>query len=309
MVPRQGGAWAAKHCREWVDRDRGCGPKGEGVIRSVTRTAVKRSFRRACLRVVRYGETTYRGRRFHGGHMSSEQWQQAVRQQCSKVHCSVCRRPSVAPASASELLHTMVWNCGGLPYHEFLHWASTEGAGIHVMIIAETRMAQDMEFSTESHHVVHSAGPHAGIMILIHKRVAPATSILMPGRLVHVGMYDKHRYTDIVGVYQQAWQPHQPEKCKTQRRQLLHKLDGLLHTCSSNQLLFMGGDFNTEFEPSWPIVGKAVAPTVHRRRPRQEDCGDLLELMQKHQMGAVNTYQSWRPTFVGRSPNGADVAT
>ena len=45
------------------------------------------------------------------------------------------------------------------------------------------------------------------------------------------------------------------------------------------------------------------------QQPRQEDWTKLRDILQKHHLGALNTYGTWRHTFVGKGPNGQPVAT
>ena len=89
-----------------------------------------------------------------------------------------------------------------------MHWAHTEGEPYSIIILTETRLATDMEFSTARFNVVHSAAKHAGVMVLICKKLAVMDRVtwraIIPGRLVQVRLHGARRYTDIVAVYQQA---------------------------------------------------------------------------------------------------------
>ena len=165
-----------------------------------------------------------------------------------------------------------------------------------------------MEHMTSSHYVLHSAQAHAGVMILIHKRMAPTHRVtwrvVHPGRLVHARLYGYKSHINIIGYYQQAWQPQQTEACLRKRAALNTKLDQLLTECSGSQLLFLGGDFNTDLPPDSPYVGAAMPPACVRNAPRQPDRQLLQELVGRHGICALNTLQKWRPTYQGKGPQG-----
>ena len=101
-------------------------------------------------------------------------------------------------------------------------------------------------------------------MLMINKRLAQVHRItwrvLVDGRLVHVRVYGDDSHTNVVGYYQQAWQPLQVASCLRARAALMSKLDKLLTECSNNQLLLLGGDFDTDLPPASPNIGDAASP-------------------------------------------------
>ena len=112
-----------------------------------------------------------------------------------------------------------------------MQWLQSTNKLQHIIIILEARLAHDMEYMTTTHYVMHSAQQHAGIMILIHKKLAPihrvTWRIITAGRLVHARLYGTRSHVNIVGFYQQAWQPTQVESCLKRRAQLTAQLSQL----------------------------------------------------------------------------------
>ena len=84
---------------------------------------------------------------------------------------------------------------------------------------------------------------------------------------------------------------------------MLVRLGQLLDECSDNQLLVLGGDFNTDLQPIDRLVGNAV-PQHTQAAPRQPDWEQLQHLVQRQDLCALNTFQSWSPTYSGRGPQG-----
>ena len=186
-----------------------------------------------------------------------------------------------------------------------MQWLQTSAPAPDVLILVETRMAHDMEHMAQSYYVMHSSKPHAGIMILIHKRMAPqhrvTWRILSTGRLVHARLYGSNNsHINIIGYYQQAWQTQQAATCLKRRAELTTQLDQLLQSCSKCQLLLLGGDFNTDLPPAPPYIGEAQALGLAKDGPRQADRRHL----QAHDMCALNTFRRWTPTYRGPGPNG-----
>ena len=234
----------------------------------------------------------YRGRALTVDQLSKEQvrWARQSLQRKLPPH-----PPLAEHVPPSGRLQVMVWNSGGLAYHDLLQWLQSHSQTYDVIILVETRLAHNMEHMTATHYILHSAQPHAGVMLLIHKRLAPlhrvTWRVLAEGRLVHARLYGVKGHVNIIGFYQQAWQPMQVEQC------LKHRA----------KLLFLGGDFNTDLPPTCPYVGEAVEPHqdgAKPRPPRQPDWQQLQALICKHGLSALNTFQAWSPTYQGRGPQG-----
>ena len=84
---------------------------------------------------------------------------------------------------------------------------------------------------------------------MVHKRVAIShritAEIVEAGRIIHVKAYGQVGCINIIGFYQQAWDPTRLriQECLAKRSHLLRKLEGVLKECSCNQTLVLGGDF------------------------------------------------------------------
>ena len=183
-----------------------------------------------------------------------------------------------------------------------MHWLRTEGAHLlHIIVLTETRMAHDMEFSCPTHHVIHNAGKHAGILILLQKQLAPSHRISwntpIPGRVVHVRMYGTRRHVDVVGIYQHAWRVPHTEQCLKDRQQCLKQIGKVLQKCSPNQLLFMG----VISTPSYHPLASSSVPLA-TSRAQAADWHSLCDQVKKYELGALNTHAKWHPAFAGPGP-------
>ena len=147
----------AKHSREWTSTERGYGPQTVPYTADPS-TAIKRSFQTACRRAVEHGSTQYRGITLRPQHLSQAQVQKAL----SSIHAKG-RQPIQAsvpkPPFHSGRLQVMVWNSGGLAYHDLMHWLEVSPRSPDVIIILETRLAHHMEHLTTSYYLMHSIAP------------------------------------------------------------------------------------------------------------------------------------------------------
>ena len=171
-----------------------------------------------------HGETAYRGRNFKPQHLSPDQIQKA--RPCSHTPQT---RPSHHQTCREAALHRTPWNCGGLAYQDFLYWLTLQTVPPQIVILVETRLAHHMEHATDQYFIVHSAKPHAGVLIMVHKSVAPlhrvTWRIIEPGRILHGRVYGNCGHLHIIGYYQQAWQPQSPGTCWKERSRIQAKLE------------------------------------------------------------------------------------
>ena len=242
-APTVAGHWTAKHRRAWTYSTGGLGPAQMKPPVAHSHAVGKRSFRRACRRVVEQGVTKYRGQILTAGQLSSAQIHRA-QAMIHRQKARAVRPPQHIPAAATGRQRVLVWNSGGLAYQDFMHWLAHQSPPIDVAIILETRMAHNMEHTTGEYIVMHSAGPHAGVMIVIRKAITPVDRVtwrtVEEGRLVHVRVYGSTGPLNIIGYYQQAWQPTKVEACTKERSRLNAKLESLLAECSNNQYCCWG---------------------------------------------------------------------
>ena len=303
---------AAKHSREWDGHSRNYG-SSSSQGHHANKAVVKRSFRRACLRAVEHGATAYRGRTLRPQQLTALQRETARRILQGRRRQRPLEQDTKTTGQQGDRMRILTWNSGGLPYHEFAHWLSVTGSSYDVVIVVETRIPNDMEHILDEYTLIHSAAKHAGILVLIHKKLALAHRVtwraVEAGRILHVKVHGQRQCLNIVGLYQQAWQPHNIPGCIKRRREILRKLDTLLQECSQNQLLLPGGDFNTEVGQWKNLVGPALTPGRDAGDLHPQDWPDLRELMDQRGLCALNTFQAWSPTYEGVGPGGTHVQT
>ena len=205
-------------------------------------------------------------------------------------------------AVASGRLKIMVWNSGGLAYQDFLHRVTSRNCPPDFVVVLETRLPHDMEHTTTNYCFMYSAKPHADIMLLISKSLAPARRITWRaveiGRLVHARVYGTRSHISVIGFYQQAWQPQHADNCLKTRQHLQGNLEKLLEEGSDNQL-------NTDLKPMDRLVGNAE-PAHAQATPRQLDWEQLHSLTRRQDFCALSAFQKLIPTYQGkgaRSPH------
>ena len=150
---------------------------------SYAKLPCKRSFKRAQLRVHRFGFTWYKGRLLTKPQIAPS-W----------------TPPSMPPATFSKntappqphclkRLLSFSWNAGGLAparWDLLQQWA--EAQELDVLCVQETHWPYDSEWQTSSYHCIHSGipGNKAGVLCLISKRLCPSHQlswqIIDPGR-------------------------------------------------------------------------------------------------------------------------------
>ena len=272
-LPHRAGLRTAKPSGEWTCPSRGYGPQPKHTCPAHLRPTVKRSFHRACKRALEHGETAYKGRTLKPQHLSQDQVQKARAAISRRRGPSTTTQVQTRPHTGRQ--RVLVWNCGGLAYQDFLYWLTLQAAPPEIIIIVETRLAHHMEHATDAYFLMHSAKQHAGILIMVHKSVAPlnriAWRVIEPGRVVHVRVYGTRGHLNIIGYYEQAWQPQSPSACLQERCRIQAQLEHVLTECSTRQMMLLGGDFNTDLVPMHPYVGTALPPTASQARHRQRD--------------------------------------
>ena len=240
--------------------------------------------------MVEIGTAVYRGQTLKPHHLSSQQLDAAQRILQSKPRRRDARPAQRTSGQHKDRITTFVWNSGKLPFHEFVHWLRDGGHKYDIIIVVETRIPRDMEHTHVDYKVLHSAAAHAGILIMIHNRLAAATRItwrtVEAGRTLHAKVHGQRSNLNIIGFYQQAWQPQNIPGCKKRRREVLQKLETVLQECSKNQIVILGGDFNTEVGPWKNLVRQSPTPGRADVELKPQDWPDLRDLMDKHRLCA-----------------------
>ena len=253
---------------------------------------VKRSYRRACQRALRQGSTTYRGRLLEA--------RQVPHHLRSPSSASIPQRP--APPAVRQGLRVFCWNAGGLGgglYAELMTFLTN--SQYDAAIILESKWQENMEYTAGPWSCIHSgckSRKQAGVLILIHHRLAPPSQLryehILQGRLLHVRAPlpgKDHRHIHILGVYQKTYDP----KCASmleQRSQVWQALDRHLARIPVRDSLIAAGDYNTPLKPDPPLVGGVTCPMPCHP---PEDLEDFSQLLRTYNLVALNTWRRHRP--------------
>ena len=248
---------------------------------------VKRSFKRACARAVNQGTTLYRGKVLRASEVPSS---------LQYTRSPQSRRSPVTQAP-SRGLRIFCWNAGGLGgglYPELLTFLTA--SRYDIAIILESKWQDTMEFTTGPWSCLHSGcktRKQAGILILIHHRVAPPSQLrfdhVLLGRILHVRVPlpgKDSRHIHLIGVYQKAYD--QKATTPDQRHQVWQALDRCLSRVPVRDSLALAGDFNTPLQPQWRHVG---AHTCVLPCHPPEDMEAFSSLLTAHDLVALNTWR------------------
>ena len=241
---------------------------------------------RACTRALTQGSTRYRGRLFQAHEVP-----ETLRHSLPK------HRPQARVHQApGRGLRIFCWNAGGLGgglYPELLTFLNN--SPYDAAVILESKWQESMEFTTDHWSCVHSGcktRKQAGVLILIHHRIAPPSQLrfehILQGRLLHVraplpGKDSRHIH--FIGIYQKAFDP---KACTAeQRQQVWLALDRCLARIPARDSLALMGDFNTSLKPQVPHVGAHTNPlSCHP----PEDMTDFSALLVTYDLVALNTW-------------------
>ena len=166
-----------------------------------TQNILKRSFRRACRRALVEGQTSYKGRvlcsqdvpkdlqlklQAHMKHSTP-----STSQSSTALDSRIDLGRKVSPSKPR--LRYLVWNAGGLPYDEWMIWASS--AAYDLIVATETRMRFTSEWQVPGWTCVHSGHPNAGILVMVACKFCASDGLswreVLPGRLVHLRLFGR----------------------------------------------------------------------------------------------------------------------
>ena len=261
----------------------------------------KRSFKRAQVRALRDGTTSYRGRLHDPNSLSLQYVSNASR---ARHHRSPQTRPS------ADMLRVVTWNCGGLHqvrYAELITWLEAQDPHdpVHIMCVQETHWPYHAEYSSGPRQFVHSScgTSSGGVMFIIHNTVANRGDIryaeTMPGRLLHLRI-ESNPPIDLLGVYQHSWNLHHKglqgtndeklEQLLRNRASVWEALRGWTSSVPARNKLIILGDLNCTLNPASPSVGPGVAG--HGRKVHK-DAHVFQHLLVSQGLVATNT---WGPS-------------
>ena len=260
-------------------------------------TARKRSFKRAQLRVMRDGETMYRGRRHTADSLSLRYIGQRP------VHP---RQPATPPPPPNSL-RVITWNCGGLHssrYAELMAWLNSSQADpVHVVMLQECHWPQSTEFHSDNwFHIYSGSGAsQAGVMIIVNRSIAQPHQIrfaeLQPGRVLHTRIA-LDPPLDVLCVYQHAWSSltgsvRSTLARDTARTELLNRrshiwrlVDNWVRAVPARNALLIGGDMNASLSNAMPNVGHGTQP----HKFPHSDQPEFQQLVVSNGLIAMNTW-------------------
>ena len=271
--------------------------------------ARKRAFKRAQLRVLRDGNTVYRGQRHDASSLSLRY-----------LGHSRPRPPPAAPSNCpGRFLKVVTWNCGGLHagrFAELQAWLSTAQADpVHILMLQECHWPHSTEFNNEQWiHVYSGQGnSQAGVMIMVSRKIAQPHQVryieIQPGRMLHTRI-ELDPPVDALCVYQHAWTTdlsgERPASSRSEvRDDLLRKRNGIwqdlgkwVRSIPARNTLLIGGDMNASLCSSPPHVGPGVQPHKYMHSDQHE----FQQLVESNGLIAMNTWcKAGKPagTFLG----------
>ena len=260
-------------------------------------TARKRSFKRAQLRVMRDGETMYRGRRHTANSLSLRYIGQRP---------APPRQPAT-PQPPPNSLRVITWNCGGLHssrYAELMAWLNSSQADpVHVVMLQECHWPQSTEFHSDNWvHIYSGSGTsQAGVMIIVNRSLAQPHQIrfaeLQPGRVLHTRIA-LDPPLDVLCVYQHAWSTptgsaRSTSARDTARTELLNRrshiwrlVDNWVRAVPARNALLIGGDMNASLSTAMPNVGHGTQP----HKFPHSDQFEFQQLVVSNGLIAMNTW-------------------
>ena len=266
------------------------GFRAEAANYSSTR---KRSYRRACQRAVANGKALYKGKWYTAKQLGAISHVNGISQSRS-THQPLSGK--IGQHTRAGRLKCLSWNSGsgnvGL-------WDELEAYGISecidIMCIQETRMSVENEWSTASYHFLHTGKERSnttqvcGVMIMISTKLARANQIrccsVVKGHLLHVRVQIQDKCIDILGLYQHAWLPS--ESRQVAREHLLGSFQTALSNIPKRNLLLVCGDFNIDFSPDHPHIGKSP---IRKASTSADDTHLLQQILRQHDLCAINTW-------------------
>lgn len=275
------------------------GPKQRDPSKRCT-TVQKRSFKRACRRMLTHGYAWYRGRL-----MTPQDFPQALQ-------ITMQRTPETRPSSTNHLqddrnrLRVLQWNPGGITqgvFQEFKYWLQNQP--IDIAILCETKWSFSVCWSDDRWSYVHSTTDEprsGGVLVMIARKWAHPNQIgyheELPGRILHVRVHFGKRSTDIVAVYQ--FTDYRDKISYDRRQKFWTLLDQYLNRLPNRNQLICSGDFNCALQQQLPWSGTHGFrwQDRHQQGYQHRDHHRFHALLADQQLVALNTWnESKGPTY------------
>ena len=260
----------------------------------------KRSFKRACRRMMAHGYAWY-----HGRMMTSQDFPQALQHSLQQE-----KRPGTTCANHLQgdrnRLRVLQWNPGGINqgvFQEFKYWLRNQP--IDIVVICETKWSFSSCWSDDRWSYVHSTTDEhrsGGVLVMIARKWAGPDQIgfheELPGRILHVRLHFGTRSTDVVAVYQHA--DYRDKTSYDRRQKFWTHLDQYLHRLPNRNQLICSGDFYCALQMQLPWSGTHGFRWQGRRHQgyQHRDHHRFQNLLADHHLVALNTWdESKGPTY------------
>ena len=273
------------------------GPKSDPCISKI----VKRSYRRACRRTVRYGTAWYQGRLRTISDFPIS-LVQSVQRECTAPRTM----PTVSPQPCMTNRMTMLtWNSGGLApgrLIELRQWLACNH--FDIIVLLETRWSYSKCWQDDRYAYIHSGSPEDrsnGILILLSRRLIHPDHVgfseLLVGRLVHVRLHFQRKAVDPLLTYQ-----HMDSRTATveqSRAHLWSRLDETLYDMPGRNQVIITGDFNCGLQGQAPWVGSSSFSWGGQKQvgSQHKDAASFYQILQRHGLTALNTWTDTGPTY------------
>lgn len=276
-----------------------CGPEPRNPT---TRTSVqKRSYKRACRRMLTHGYAWY-----HGRIVTSTDFPQHLQQNLQTRPSSNRQSTKNHYQGDRHRLKVLQWNPGGITqgvFQEFKLWLQNQP--IDLVVLSETRWSFTSCWTDAQWAYIHSASTEprsGGVLVMVAKAWTHPDQIGyhedIPGRLLHIRIHFGKRATDILAAYQYA--DYRDKQSHEARQKFWNNLDQILHTLPNRNQLICSGDFNCALQQQVPWCGTDGFRWhgQSRRGHQHRDQHRFQQILARHHLVALNTWnEAAGPTF------------
>lgn len=265
---------------------------------------LKRSFKRACRRAIRFGST-----RYHGHEVSLKDFPENLIAKLQREQQSHRRPLPSTPHRAARFsrLSIMHWNPGGMAQHTFQdlkQWLQQHPSDI--VVITETKWGFTSCWQDPHWSYIHSASTGhrtGGILIMVARHICHPDNlgydIQQPGRLVHVRIHFDRRALDLVAMYQYV--DNRNQASSQARAGIWSALNACLYQLPSRNSLLVAGDFNCSLKRQVPWTGtdsyrwkgQRVQSRLHA------DHEQLMQILSQHALVDITAWDETQgPTYI-----------
>ena len=259
---------------------------------------VKRSYKRAYHRAIKFGCTQY-----HGQTMTPQDFHQIPSPNKQQVVSSPQQVQSRSPGTKHRV-SVLTWNVGGLTssfYTCFQEWLKS--TRIDIIHLQETHWRFSSEWQTTEYHCIHSGclSSRAGILTMVSKRLGHSDNITwqepIPGRILHVRVKGQLQSIDLLNLYQHVFRP-----CNLSiRDEFWTTLQSTLDLIPVRNICIVMGDLNTSLLTTSSKVGLADYHSDKGRQtgPKHKDWRKWMHIIDHYDMTVLNSWSGQRgPTFI-----------